>query len=728
MKQFLLLCSIGLVASLPVKAQEDAYHAGLRARFASEYGLTGGDWVIAGSENATAGRMYTSGNTSIQSFQPAGTDFSTAYRLTVPVRGENPWDYFIGFSTTQPLGQGDRALLVLWLRGVEADRGTGLVNANFEMNAPPWTKSMEKGLIPSGDWQEWLIPFEATIAHPAGQAQLIFHLGIMAQTIEIGGVALVNYGQAYALADLPATNQDQDYAGREPGAAWRAGAQARIETHRKRDLRVRVVDNRGVPVEGAAVTVDMKRHRFGFGTAVAVAMMLQQGSDAGIYRNKLSDLTGDGRTFSIAVLENALKWGAWENPSWPGNRAQTIGVVRDLRAMGMAVRGHNLVWPDWAFMPTEAQQLQNDPPALRALIENRIADVAGYPGIKGALVDWDVLNEPAHLPTVARVFADQPGYPTGEEIYAEWFQQAAAIDPTVKLYINEYSILSSSGFDTATQQRYKDIIALIEANGGRIDGIGMQGHMATPLTAPETVYEILDEFAALGKAIAITEYDAAGVDESLAADYMRDFLTVVFSHPAVESFLMWGFWDGAHWKDDAPLFRRDWSLKPSGQAFLDLVFGEWWTSEQGATDSSGELAVRGFLGDYEVTVDYEGSIVRVDAALDAGEGEQVVEVMLPRQVSVGETGGLPDRFEVLPAYPEPARQQATLPFSLPLPAHVRIELYDVLGRLRAVVLDEDRPAGRHRVTADTSRLPAGVYLFTVHAGPWQAFRTLTVIR
>lgn len=73
----------------------------------------------------------------------------------------------------------------------------------------------------------------------------------------------------------------------------------------------------------------------------------------------------------------------------------------------------------------------------------------------------------------------------------------------------------------------------------------------------------------------ITEYDAADVDEDVAADYMRDFLTTIYSNPTVSRFLMWGAWDGANWFDDAPLFRRHWSMKPSSQAFIDRVFEEW---------------------------------------------------------------------------------------------------------------------------------------------------------
>ena len=95
-----------------------------------------------------------------------------------------------------------------------------------------------------------------------------------------------------------------------------------------------------------------------------------------------------------------------------------------------------------------------------------------------------------------------------------------------------------------------------------------------------------------------------GDDEALQADYLRDVMTVAFSHPAFQGIVMWGFWEGRHWKPDAALYRRDWSVKPAGQTWLDLVKGEWWTSKVGKTDSHGRYATRGFLGQYVVVVEH----------------------------------------------------------------------------------------------------------------------------
>ena len=88
--------------------------------------------------------------------------------------------------------------------------------------------------------------------------------------------------------------------------------------------------------------------------------------------------------------------------------------------------------------------------------------------------------------------------------------------------------------------------------------------------------------------------------------------------------MVWGFWDGNHWRSDAPVYRRDWTLKPSGRAYLDLVRGEWWTDERGETDADGAFAVRGFLGDYEIRVRADGREAVRSATLGPGGAVAVV--------------------------------------------------------------------------------------------------------
>ena len=143
---------------------------------------------------------------------------------------------------------------------------------------------------------------------------------------------------------------------------------------------------------------------------------------------------------------------------------------------------------------------------------------------------------------------------------------------------------------------------MLVEKGTPFDGIGLQGHFGTSLTGPEDMLKILDRYARFKKTVWITEYDVVIDDSELAGRFTRDFYTTLFSHPAVGGIVMWGFWDGAHWKNNAPLDFKDWSEKPAGRAYRDLVQNQWRTQASGKTDAGGAFATRGFFGDYEVSV------------------------------------------------------------------------------------------------------------------------------
>lgn len=90
--------------------------------------------------------------------------------------------------------------------------------------------------------------------------------------------------------------------------------------------------------------------------------------------------------------------------------------------------------------------------------------------------------------------------------------------------------------------------------------------------------------------------------------------------------MMWGFWDGKHWLGDAPMFYPDWTLKPSGQVWIDLVHRAWKTNIEGTTGTQGEYKTRGFLGDYEITVSHNGKAKTTKVSL--GKNGQALTVTL----------------------------------------------------------------------------------------------------
>jgi endo-1,4-beta-xylanase len=172
---------------------------------------------------------------------------------------------------------------------------------------------------------------------------------------------------------------------------------------------------------------------------------------------------------------------------------------------------------------------------------------------------------------------------------------------------------------SAGVNRYKSRIDELVAAGAPVEGIGFQGHFSTSPTGIPRVKEIYDEFWNKYKLEAkVTEYDIAKLTSpDIQAKYMRDILTVTFAHQSMKGFLMWGFWDGAHWLGNAAIYNQDWSLKPSGTAFIDQVFTKWWTDTKQNTSSNGEAKNRCFKGKYKISIKLpNGNILTQNIDLD----------------------------------------------------------------------------------------------------------------
>lgn len=89
---------------------------------------------------------------------------------------------------------------------------------------------------------------------------------------------------------------------------------------------------------------------------------------------------------------------------------------------------------------------------------------------------------------------------------------------------------------------------------------------------------------------------------------------------------------------------------------------------------------------------------------------------------------LPARLTLDAIYPNPFLDVATLSFSTSTASHVRIEVFDVLGRLVTVELDVVLPAGQHQHNIRASKFAAGSYFVQLTAGGGSVAKTITVVK
>jgi GH35 family endo-1,4-beta-xylanase len=515
-----------------------------------------------------------------------GQPFSEALRVEIREKSINAWDVQLQARTVAGVEKGDVLLATFYFRTdwAPVESGEGQSEFVFELARDPWTKSASHPVRAAREWKKFHVPFVAEASYAAGEAQMIFRLGYEPQKIEIAGVSVENFGTKVALASLPVTKLE--YPGMDQAAPWRAAAAERIEKIRKAELRVTVKDKAGKVVPDADVSTRLVRHQFGFGTCVPAHLLTGPEAD-----EKFKTLVPE--LFNVATLENDLKWQPLAGDSGASYTLERAKAgVAWLRERGLDVRGHVLVWPGWKNLPKSLRDFEKDPARLKSEVVRHVRELAGT--MKGSLVHWDVVNEPFDNHDLLDI--------VGRDAMVDWFKETRAADPLARLFINDYAILSGGGGTSPHRDHFDQTIAMLVEKKAPLDGIGMQGHFGSSLTGPEDMLKILDRFARFKKTIWVTEYDVVIDDSELAGAFTRDFYTTLFSHPAVGGIVMWGFWDGSHWKNNAPLYAKDWSEKPAGRAYRDLVLEKWRTRAAGKSDKTGSFAARGFLGDYEVSV------------------------------------------------------------------------------------------------------------------------------
>ncbi|MFK7908009.1 MAG: endo-1,4-beta-xylanase [Chitinophagales bacterium] len=683
---------------------QDAYHQRLLTQLEKDYDLVDGEWLLSDNEFTTTGNVFHWGLGNYAIEEADGQIFTKSIVATINELDENDSSSGLGIINNPGIEAGDKLLIVVWMRGTTSNQEEALSHLFFEDSSTSEIEvSLEAKL--TNEWRQYLIPFEAKRNFDSWEAQMVWHLNTSIQTVEIGGLAILNYHTNYELHQLPEETH-VTYEGREADAPWRIAAAERIDNHRKANLEVLVVDEKGRPIPNAVIGIEMLQHDYAFGTAVTACAIAENDCQNDEYQAKLLNLDGKGHGFNSVVFEKALQWDAWENNETATTQQASI-ATQWLTNQNIQIRGQSLISPSWDKIPTDLMSHSNDVNYLKTRIDQHLENILNHDVIGENIQEWDVLNELVWNRSLEFALAGKDGYKTGRELYAEIFKKARKESPDMTAYLNDCVALCQSEDNTTWYNDLKTYIQEIINEGAQIDGIGFQAHLGSKPIPPETIYNVLEDFhQAFGLRAKITEFDMAQMSKSVSADYMRDFLTAVFSHPSTDGFLMWGFWDGEHWLNDAPLFDQNWNLKPSGESFIDLVFNEWWTNELLIADENGRVNLRAFKGEYNIPVTFNGETYTTSLQLRTDE---TLVIELPIATNIEEI----ERQNRFVLYPNPSSGSFQLQYDFPQNTNLTFEVYDITGRQLQVFSKNVMP---QKMFVHSFDLQTGIYFVKVKDG------------
>jgi endo-1,4-beta-xylanase len=290
--------------------------------------------------------------------------------------------------------------------------------------------------------------------------------------------------------------------------------------------------------------------------------------------------------FNSITPENVMK-AALINPQ-PG--VYNWGPADDYVAFGeknkIFIIGHTLVWhnqiPSWFF--TNAEGKPNTKEQQIERLRSHIQAVAGrYAGrVKG----WDVVNEIMGEDGNYRSTSWVNAVGNGDTLVKYAFKFAAEYAPNTELYYNDFNAWRPSKRDGIVR-----MIKMLQKEGIRIDGVGMQGHWGLDYPKTKYIEDAIDAYAGCGVKIMITELDVdvlpltkegqvigqgmadkqfqleefktfldpyqKGLPDSmqqvLAKRYAELFSIFYKKRDKIARVTLWGVEDGTNWKNDYPI-------------------------------------------------------------------------------------------------------------------------------------------------------------------------------
>ncbi|GLX67178.1 endo-1,4-beta-xylanase [Paenibacillus glycanilyticus] len=299
---------------------------------------------------------------------------------------------------------------------------------------------------------------------------------------------------------------------------------------------------------------------------------------------------------NVVTAGNAMKPDALQPTKGNFTFAAADAMVDKVRAEGMQVHGHVLVWhqqsPAWLNTTTDASK--NTVPLDRATaldnLKTHITTVMEHFGNK--VISWDVVNEamndnPSNPSDYKASLRQTPWYQAiGSDYVEQAFLAAREVlddhpEWDIKLYYNDYNE-DNQNKATAIYNMVKDINDRYAAahNGKKlIDGVGMQGHYNIN-TNPDNVKLSLEKFISLNVEVSVSELDVtAGSNYSLpenlatAQAYLYAQLFKLYKEHAdhIARVTFWGLDDNTSWRaeNNPLLFDKNLQAKPAYKAVIE---------------------------------------------------------------------------------------------------------------------------------------------------------------
>ncbi len=234
---------------------------------------------------------------------------------------------------------------------------------------------------------------------------------------------------------------------------------------------------------------------------------------------------------------------------------------------------------------------------------------------------------------------------------------------------------------------------------------------------------------------ASSAFSFAGLSGYQSADTLHPGIGYWLKFPSAQSVTVSGFTIAA----ETVLIAQGWNMVGSLSQPLPvqsitsdppgMTTGQFYGYIQGYVVSDTIQPGRG----YWVKADQAGSLV-FNSGVEARNAARIVVRAgselppAPPEVSDGRRTGVPNRFLLGQNYPNPFNPTTVISFGVARPGYARLNVYDILGRSVATLMDGMVQPGDYSIPFDASRLSGGVYYYRLEADGEIAVKKMVLAR
>ncbi|MCU7513908.1 MAG: T9SS type A sorting domain-containing protein [Ignavibacteria bacterium] len=132
-----------------------------------------------------------------------------------------------------------------------------------------------------------------------------------------------------------------------------------------------------------------------------------------------------------------------------------------------------------------------------------------------------------------------------------------------------------------------------------------------------------------------------------------------------------------------------------------------------------------YLGDKLFTGD--SLIVNVSADTVLNVNFKAPVVLSDAKSSIRGLTALP-YYELMQNYPNPFNPSTTIRYNIPKAGVVRLEIFDMLGKKIATLVDEYQAAGMHERMLQADKLASGIYYYQIRSGSYMAAKKMILVK